>query len=197
MRLCRLLIEFEHDRRWVILRREESVDRPSGFRLDAAFDTSDVVAAACATGWVVQRGGECWISDEADCDALGDLVNEMLFYFLRSGEPSPELLDLRERVKPYWHDNGDSRSPLSLWTTACLDLMAREQIADEVLQLEDVWQKPVLEMKVDIPLRESVEQLATRTRNISRALEDMVGCGKMAPSHRTLDRHRSTRTDVG
>ena len=64
MLLHRLLIEFQADQRWVALSKEHADDQLSGFRLDDEFDTSDVVAAACATGWVVQREGECWISIE-------------------------------------------------------------------------------------------------------------------------------------
>ncbi len=194
MLLRRLFIEIEHDQRWVTFRQEGADAQLSGFRLDDAFDTSDVVAAACATGWVVQREGKCWVSDSVDCEVLGDLVNEMLFYFLRSGEPRPELVRLRDRIKRYW--NG-CRPPLCLWASACLDLAARERVAAAARQVDDLWEQPVLQLEVDTHLRACVVELALRYTTISGAAEDLVGARKMAPSRRTRGRQQLSEKEVG
>lgn len=196
MLLRRLRIQIQHDRHWVTFSKEGADDQSSGFRLDDAFDASDVIAAACATGWVVQRDGDCWVLDGADCDALGEQVNEMLFYFLRSGEPRPELVRLRERIKPFWQDESRSRSPLSLWATAYLDLVVRERIADEARQAEDLWERPVLQLEVDVHLQKCVEELAGRYARIADAAQELTGMRRMAPSRRTLSRHQPVSKDA-
>lgn len=197
MLLGRLLIEFHQERRWVTFHKKGAVDQPFGFRLDDAFDTSDVVAAACATGWVVRRNDDCWVSSKIDCEALGDFVNEMLFYFFRSGEPRPELVRLREHIKQFWNDGDQPQSPLSLWASAYLDLKVRERLAEQARQAEDVLGQPVLQLSVHTELRECVCELAARYAKINEAAQDLTRPRKMAPSRRTLSRHVTSEKDVG
>jgi len=197
MRLLRLLVDFDPDRRWVRLQMEGTGNEASGFGLDDAFDTSDVVAAACATGRVVQRNDEHWICDSADCEALGDLVSEMLFYFLRSGEPRSELVALRERFKPIWDEGAPTRPPLSLWATACLDLEVRERIAEEARTSNELWEQSELHVVVEPHLRACINELAGRYEQIALAAQDVAGFGKMAPSGRHRGRERVVGREVG
>ncbi len=179
MILSPLFIELEQH--WVTFRKAGDGKAILGFKLDDAMNLDDVVAAACATGWVLCDDGRCWVGDSVDCDALSEYVREMLSYFVRSGEPRKELLRLKDPITRYWNENRQ-RQPLSLWACAYLDLAVREDLAEQTSEVADLWSRPLVELEVERLCRKHVEQLGARYLRIAEAARDLPG--KMAPSRR-------------
>ena len=66
---------------------------PKGFALD------DVLEAARATGWVVDRQGGLWIDRPTDCTVLANVVLEMLYYFDAPHAPSKRLMRIQQAVE--------------------------------------------------------------------------------------------------
>ncbi len=179
MILSPLLIELEHH--WVTLRKAGASNAILGFKLDQQMNMDDVVAAACATGWVACCDGRCWVDDSVDCDVLSDYVRDMLSYFVRSDEPRKELLRLKDPITRYWNKSRH-RQALSLWACAYLDLAVREDLAEQTSEVDDLWSRPLVELEVERLCRRQVEQLGARYLRIAEAAGDMPG--KMAPSRR-------------
>lgn len=179
-------LHIELEQHWVTFRKAGAGNAILGFRLDNQMNMDDVVAAACATGWVVCHDGRYWVGDSVDCEALSEYVNEMLFYFVRSGEPRKELLRLVDPITRYWNESRQ-RQALSLWACAYLDLAVREDLAEQTSQVENLWCEPFVELEVERHCRRRVEQLAARYVSISESARDLPG--RMAPSHRARRRN--------
>ena len=114
----RLIVEFDEDG-WVTFRM---ADRPPAeqsraeFQPPKGFGLNEVLEAAGATGWVVDRQGSLWIdpatiySGSAGCTLLANFVLEMLYYFDAPNAPSKRLMRIKQAVERLAWRRGGRRS---------------------------------------------------------------------------------------
>jgi hypothetical protein len=167
---------------WVWLRCTCSSDRVEehGFALRGEFAVQDVWEAALATGWVREQD-EQYVVDDVSCAKLRDVVAEMFGYFDGPGHPRGRLLRVKQAVSEYFIVQ-DTQPVIPLWAYAWLDVMVREEVADEARSAEDMWRDSPLMIDVERYCQRRVEALVRRYAGIGQvATADPT---KMAPSRR-------------
>lgn len=193
-----LTVEWDEDG-WVTFRRaDEGPGHEAGpaFQAPRGFTLSEIVEAACATGWVVDRPGGFGIDRQADCRTLGGFVREMLDYFDAPRRPSKRLMEIKQAVDA-WLADQRVEARLSAWVYAWLDLVVREDAKEDVLAADDLWRDDTL--AVDLArhrqrrLRQLVARIEAHAGPISEAQRPQTG--RMSPSQR--QRQGTERKDVG
>lgn len=136
-------------------------DRQSIWLRDA-FDVRDVREAILATPWV-----SCDEADEAllllqgaRCETVRDVVQQMLAYFDAPGAPSPKLVDVKSAVERF---HGETGQNLSWYGCAWLDVMVRDDIADEARSAEGIWTLGETVVDVLPHFHRRLEQLLSRS----------------------------------
>jgi hypothetical protein len=109
------------------------------FQLPAGFTFDDILNAVQATGWVVVRNGELRIQDHVGCRRLVQLLEQMCSYFERSGNPSRKLLSIQQQVLSHFEDAEEIGPRIPFWAFAWLDLMLREDVAEEASSADCLW----------------------------------------------------------
>jgi hypothetical protein len=129
--------------------------------LRRGFSILDVRAAVLATGWVEEKSDELHLVTWISCLALGDFVQEMFSYFNRADEPREELLRVVEAVEAL----APASAPLELipiWAYAWLDLIVREDLADDARSIADVWPQQTIKLTSEQHCRERAAELIAR-----------------------------------
>lgn len=173
-----LAIDFDDQDGWVTIRRADDA-RGHEFLMPRGFRLADIVRAAMATGWVRDReGGFALDVTKARCQELATIVEEILDYFEGPGQPSARLLKIKSDVDELLDSDVDA-SAISLEAYAWLDVLLRRDIADEARTVEDLWNREIVEIGIDVIRQRTMQNLAVRmkSQHLSRH--------KMAPSHRT------------
>jgi hypothetical protein len=197
----RLIVELD-DERWVTFRRAHTPpgdQSPAEFQLPKGFSLGDVLEAARATGWVVDRQGTAWIDHQTGCSYLANFVLEMICYFDAPNLPSKRLLRIQEAVDCRLGEESEVKVHFSPWVYAWLDLVIRDDAKEEVLTADDVWGGDFLKVDVatlrDRRLRQVLERFQPQAMP-AEAAEPAEG-GRMAPSERTRRTAGEQRKDVG
>jgi hypothetical protein len=149
--------------RWVEL-RTKSGGRATGqyaFELRRHFTCLDVRAALLATGWVEERKDELHLVNWIGCATIGEIVQEMFSYFDRADQPREELLKVIEAVESL-APSGAALELIPIWAYAWLDLIVREDLADEARSAGDVWRERTIKLTTEQHCRERVAELIAR-----------------------------------
>jgi hypothetical protein len=128
--------------------------------LRETFDVQDVRDAILATPWV-----SCDDADDAlvllpgaRCETIRDVVQQMLGYFDAPGVPSPQLIDIKSAVQRF-HGETAPEQNLSWYAYAWLDVMVRDDIADQARSAEGIWTLGETVVDVLPHFRRRIEQL--------------------------------------
>lgn len=105
---------------------------PEGFTLE------DVRDALTATGWVSTDGEVLYLLQSKSCCDLSEITLELFSYFESSGEPRRRLREVAEAVTEYSVVQ-DAQLQLSWWAYAWLDLIVRDDLAEEARGVTSVW----------------------------------------------------------
>jgi hypothetical protein len=206
----RLIVESDEDG-WVTFRRADmppSEQSHAMFQVPKGFQLSDVLEAARATGWVIERYGGPWIDHQTGCQFLANFVLEMLYYFDAPNRPSKRLRRIQRAVDQWLAEEGIDEPRLSSWAYTWLDLVVRDDAKEDVLTAEDVWRSDVLQVDLARHRDRRLRQVLERTQpQAAPALpaevtegteaEDAAKTGRMAPSQRTRRPAVKRRKDVG
>jgi hypothetical protein len=134
----------------------DSMQVPPGFTL------VHVLAAVEATGWVAERNGHQRIHDRIGCDQLVRMVEGMLSYFDRPGEPGEALLEIKRQVDGRLGERSDGEGEWPLLAYAWLDLILREDVADIARSAESLWSHDSLTVDVRFLRDERLRELCRR-----------------------------------
>jgi hypothetical protein len=195
----RLIVALDEDG-WVTFRLAE---KPPGeqsqaeFQLPKGFSLDDVLEAARATGWLIDRQGIPWIDQQTGCAFLADFVVAILYYFDGSQKPSKRLMAIQAAVEEWLADENAGDVRLSPWVCAWLDLIVRDDAKEDVLTAEDVWRKDSLQVDLAKHRQRRLRQVLQRLRQAEPAEAEAAEIGRMAPSQRSRLPAEQRRRDVG
>jgi hypothetical protein len=178
-----LTISYNDDDGWVDFHKKSPYGNVDtfGFELPNGFTIACVYQAVLATGWV-ERRGEGYVAERSvRCTDLCRTVEEMFLYFDGPEEPSGRLLQIREAVGEYFVVQ-DADLDIPLWAYAWLDLIVRDDMADEARCADDVWKNRELVINSESHCHRRVKELVARYSQA--AAEPSTGTGRMAPSSR-------------
>ena len=162
---------------WLVVNRV-GAGRPEQelLRLREGFGLEQVRQALLATGWVHQHGDDQWLKYGLDLGVVQDVAQRMLDYFETPAEPRSVLLEVQAAVEAYdVVQQSDITIPLIAY--AWLDIMIREDLADEARSAKRIWTDPKLVIELEPHCSRRVDELCKRYA--SRASM------RMAPSKRT------------
>jgi hypothetical protein len=151
------------------------------FQIRAGFALQDVLEAVRGTGWIIEREGELWIDQDTSCQTLADTVVEMISYFDAPQRPSKELLRIKQEVDACLAEDLDPAASLSPWAYAWLDVVIRQDAAEDVLAATDIWRTDGL----DIDLRQHRSRRLRQIAEHSGAVSASEPTSRMAPSQRS------------
>lgn len=178
---CRLSLELDEDDHevWLITESPNGKEHRDNVRLRESFNLDDVRGAVLATGWVSQDGDELRFTkafDNRPFDrTLSDLVEDMFSYFNSPDDLTDELLEVQLAVTEY-EGMGEPRLDIPPYAYAWLDIMLREDIADEARSSKNIWAKSEVTIELDRSRAHWIEELLSRySRPASRAISRMAG----------------------
>jgi hypothetical protein len=118
--------------------------------LQQGFNDQMILEAVAATGWTRERDGQWSLQNSKSCRDLVQLLNEMLTYFDRPQEPSPEILRIKIQIDELLEDEAEAEAgfDLSFWHYARLDLLLREDLAKAARELTGIWEEDVHQLDV-------------------------------------------------
>ncbi len=209
----RLSVEFDEEG-WVtfcLADRPPAEQSRAEFQPPKGFTLDDVLEAARATGWVVDRQGSLWIdpgttsgtmypwSGSAGCTALANFVREMLYYFDAPNRPSQRLMRIKQAVDRWLAGENDDGTRFSLWVCAWLDLMVRDDAREDVLTAEDVWRSDSLRLDIGKHRERRLRQAWQRFQGQAQPTEEAEAAetGRRAPSQRSRRPAEQRRKEVG
>jgi hypothetical protein len=197
MRSDKLWVSYDDDDGWVTLHKKTAFGdmRTSSFQLHEGFTVDHVREALLATGWVDQQGDGYVADSRVSCQDLCNTVEEMFPYFSGPGVPGEELVRIRDAVAEYYLAHDAAAVEIPLWAYAWLDLMVRDEIADEARRAEDIWSDSQLTVDVAKHCDRYVDEVVAR---YSQPAPSSRGTGKMAPSSRQRrETQAETRSKIG
>ena len=191
----RLSVEFDDDG-WVAFRLADTPGEQSRaeFQPPKGFALNDILEAARATGWVVDRQGGLWIEHQTGCTVLATFVLEMLYYFDAPNRPSKRLVRIKQAIDE-WLGGENEGIRFSEWVCAWLDLMIRDDAQEEVLAAEDVWRSDLLQVDIGKHRERRLRQVLERFEAEPQPAE-AAETGRMAPSQRSRRPAEQRRRDV-
>jgi len=148
------------------------------------FDLRQLRDALLATGSVHDREGCLVPQRDVTALALSKFVSEMFEYFLTPDVPGPELRVVRVAVDAY-DEASHYENQIPMFAYAWLDIMVREDLAEEVRGTLDVWDRSPLAVDRQRCCQRRVEELFARYE------VDAAGqaANRMAPSSRRRARN--------
>ena len=162
---------------WLIVTSTSGLQHKELILLRNGFGPEDIREAVIATGWVEPVGGELQLTSDISCESLRDVVEAMLGYFVEPGVPGIELREIMSAVSEF-DSVHELRRAISLYAYAWLDVMVRDDLADEARSTHRIWQHS--EVVIDL------------ARNCDRRVKELVAryskrttlgpIGAMAPS---------------
>jgi hypothetical protein len=159
----RIFIEYDEGTGWVGIRKESrsGLSELDGFQLPPEFSPQDVRESLLATGSVTESTEGLVIVHQTSCQTLRQTVTEMLPYFQAAGQPTKQLLQIKRVVDEFLMARGFSLA-VSLWTYAWLDLMVREDLADDARSVQDIWAINEMTLEVEGPRLRRLEEWMLR-----------------------------------
>lgn len=191
----RLLIE-PMDDRWIRFRCPDRTwagnDSGALLELPVGFTDLMILEALAATGWTRQQSGQWAIQDTRSCRDLVQLLYEMLAYFDGPDDLCTQIARLKAQIDEMLVNNSETDAAFDLlpWHYARLDLLLREELAQEAGELIGIWRHEVqrietgeIRRRVIRNFRQEIQAGSTRS------------AGKMTASARTsgnLQDHRKS-----
>ena len=178
----RLTLELDEDDHviWLITKSSGGIQHRDLVRLRESFSLDDVRSAVLATGWVSQDGEELRFTSAFDSHrlfarSLSDVVEDMFSYFNSPDDPTDELLAVQLAVAEY-EGAGEPRLDIPPYAYAWLDIMLREDVADEARSTKDIWAKSEVTIELDRNREHWIEELLSRySQPATRATSRMAG----------------------
>lgn len=172
----------DDDTAWFVLTELDGVTGQQEAKVLLAsqgFGLHHLCDALLATGSVRRDEDRLMMRSDVTAVSLREIVSEMFEYFVAPGVPSRELLDVQTTV-----DNFDfvreSHVRISLFAYAWLDIVVREELAEEARRTFNLWRRSHLEIDTQRICQRQLEQLVNRCRQ-EAALSSQ---SRMAPSTR-------------
>lgn len=185
------LLQLDYDRGdpdWFVLRviEPQSGREVSHVLLPSeGFQLNQLREALQATDWVAAAGDQLLLHSDRQLAALGQVVGAMFDYYVSPGQPSQRLLRVRDQVNA-GQAVRDSGLQFPLFAYAWLDLMVRDDLADEARSAGDVWNCDHVQIDVRRVRDRRVEQL------VQRYSAAQTSPGRLAPSGRRRSANNST-----
>lgn len=147
---------------WLVVSRV-GAGRPDQelLRLREGFGLEQVRQALLATGWVHQHDDDLWLKYGLDLAVVQDVAQRMLDYFETPAEPRSMLLEVQAAVEAYDAVQQDEVH-IPLIAYAWLDIMVREDLADEARSAKRIWTDPALVIEIESHSRRRVDELCKR-----------------------------------
>jgi hypothetical protein len=190
-----LSIEFDDRDGWITLSRSHGVGDHARGTLPArdGFTRDDIVAALLATAWVTRRGSSLLLGSDIGCRYLAGIVDEMLGCFSRDKSPSRRLEQVRLMLAGELPD-GLTIDDVSWWHCAWLDVLIREDAADEARVAAGQCEGDRVVVELEPLRRRRIEQLWAGIKRMTEPRPAMSpAASRMAPSGRS----RSSRVERG
>lgn len=186
----KLMITYDGQFQLATLRLESSPPQQSSLLLREGFSLANLHEALIATGWARVEERHYRLDCHVRVDFLADVLSNMLNLFDAPESPSRELLAVRTAVAEHQHELGSDIAIPDL-ALAWLDVIVREDIADEARCSEQIWSQANL----------SIECLSHRQRRIKELLvrySQSAGVEmRLAPSTATRSAADADRTKTG
>ena len=176
---------------WLIARAEVSDLEYAHPIQTTTFSVEELQEVLLATPWIQGEEGRLYLKNDVWHEHLAEVVNEMLGYFHAPDEPYPKLLEVKAAVGEY-HSIRESSIDFSLYTYAWLDVMVREDVADEARSKDDIWRHDQMSVDCESICDRRVEELIAY---YSRSQMRIVG--RMAGSISTHETEKSRNTETG
>ena len=175
---------------WLIARASNADLQFSHPIYSSTFNAADLHQVLIATPWVTEHEGHLRLKNDVWHKNLADVVEEMLTYFDAPDEPQQRLLEVKLAVKEC-DVVQESSLEFSIYAYAWLDVMIREDLADEARTAHDIWLNDAISIDCKAVCNRRVEQLTSW-----HSAAGMRIVGRMAGSvpTREVDESRSTRT---
>jgi hypothetical protein len=166
---------------WFVITSSSGLQYKELLWLREGFGIDDVCQAVLATGWVRQlEGGELRLTSDIRCETLRDMVEAVFGYFIEPGVPGIQLREIQSAVSEY-----DSvfalRRVIPLYAFAWLDVILREDLADEARSANRIWVKSNLALDLARLRDRRVAELVARYSPQGSA----GAIGPLAPSQPT------------
>lgn len=136
-------VELDDRLRVVVLKVGDSTPDTGAFLMREGFEISDVRAALLASGLVRAEGESFRLAEFIGAERLADLVSSMLSRFDSPEVPGEALLEVHSMLQVFL-SGSDSTVEIPLMATAWLDVIVREDLADEARSANEVWSKSKL-----------------------------------------------------
>ncbi|MEQ8789703.1 MAG: hypothetical protein RIC55_25640 [Pirellulaceae bacterium] len=159
-----LTLEYDQDDHlvWLVFSDHGAALERTSIWLRDGFGLGEVRDALLAVGWAVSKEqGELRLANGARRESIRDVVQEMLGYFDAPGVASRELIDIKSAVARC-AASVDSLPELSWYAYAWLDVMVRNDIADEARGGRDIWTLGETVVDVVPHFRRRLKQLLSR-----------------------------------
>jgi hypothetical protein len=186
----KLMITYDGQFQLATLRLESSPPQQCSLLVREGFSLGNLHDALLATGWARIEEQQYRLDCHVRVDFLADVLSNMLNLFDAPEQPSRELLAVRAAVAEHQRDLGSDIAIPDL-ALAWLDVIVREDIADEARSSEQIWSQANL----------SVECLSHRERRIKELLvrySQSAGVEmRLAPSTATRSAAENARAKSG
>lgn len=175
-----LRLEYEDDQHivWLMI-ASEATETKDPLRLRSGFSPVDVCEALSAAGFIEPRGADWILTTDSRCETMRDVAQQMLEYFDAPGVPRNELLEVQAAVSQYTMVP-ESGVEIPLMACAWLDVIVRQDLADEARNADAIWNRPQVVIELESICDRRVEQLMQR---LAQTLEPK----RMAASRRSRD----------
>lgn len=187
----KLTITYDSQFQLASLHLDSTPPQQSSLLLREGFSLATLHQALIATGWVQGEEEHYRLDCHVRVDFLADVLSNMLNLFVAPEQPSRELLVVQAAVAEHQSNLGSDIAIPDL-ALAWLDVIVREDIADEARCSEQIWSQTNL----------SVECLSHRERRIKELLirysQPAAGIQtRLAPSTATRSAAEADRAKSG
>jgi hypothetical protein len=186
-----LSIEYDPEIRMAFLKIGDVRPDRAAFSLPDGFGPDEVRELLLATGLVRADGEFYRLVQFIRAEHLSEILSEMLAQFDSPGVPCEELLEVQAAVEDYQSGIGSS-SDIPLIALAWLDVMVRQDIAEEARSSDEIWSKTKF----------VVETKAHRDRRMKELLkrysqQPSLPLRRMTPSCTTLPPNQVAQPRIG
>lgn len=186
----KLTITYDEQFQLATLRLESTPPQQCSLLVREGFSLGNLHDALLATGWARIEEQHYRLDCHVRVDFLADVLSNMLNLFDAPEQPTGELLAVRAAVAEHQRELGSDIAIPDL-ALAWLDVIVREDIADEARSSEQIWSQANL----------SVECLSHRQRRIKELLVRYSQPAsvelRLAPSTATRLAMENTRSKSG
>lgn len=157
----KLTLIYDEPFRLAVLQLAAAPPQQGSLLLREGFSVEFLRAALLATGWVRSEGDQFRLTAQVRIEFLCDVLTDMIGLFETAEEPSRELREIEAAVAAYQEQVGSAIaiSPLAL---AWLDVIVREDLADEARSAVRIWDAENIAVECEAHRQRRIKELLQR-----------------------------------